>query len=69
MALRAVLINPTEQAVIRRHTDMLVHDVLVTPNRPIRRHLVIVIIDTTLSLFTNGFPDALTLPVLKTGVV
>lgn len=66
MALQAVLINPTERAVIKCHTDMLVHDVLVAPDCPIRRHLVAVVIDTALSLFTNGLPDALTLPVLKT---
>lgn len=69
VALQTVLVNPAERAVIRRCTNMLVHDVLVALNRPIRHHLVGVVIATTTSLFTNGLPDALSLPVLETGVM
>lgn len=69
VALQTVLVNPAEQTVVRCHTDMFVHDMLVALDCPVRHHLVAVIIDTAISLFTNGFPDMFTLPVLKTRVV
>jgi len=69
VALQTILVNPTERAIIRCCTNMLVHNVLVTLDCPVKHHLVAVIIDTAISLFTNGLPDMFTLPVLKTRVV